>query len=63
MREVITRLGAEPDAGRWPRRVATAYVDLALALLASDRPDEACAAALAAILSGRVVPSNHWRVR
>ncbi|MGH3921482.1 MAG: hypothetical protein ACRDTT_01175 [Pseudonocardiaceae bacterium] len=32
-----------------------------MALLASDRPDGASAAALGAKLSGWVVPSNHWR--
>lgn len=60
-RELITRLGSVEAAGRRPRRVALAQIDLAVALLASDRPDEAAAAALGAILSGWVVPSNHWR--
>jgi hypothetical protein len=32
-----------------------------LALLTTDRLDEAAASALAAILSGRIVPSSHWR--
>lgn len=57
-REVIARLGA---AGGWPRRVAAAQIDLALALLAADRPDEAAGVAQIAIVSGRLVPSNHWR--
>lgn len=57
-REVIARLSS---AGGWPRRVAAAQIDLALALLAADRPDEAAGVAQVAILSGRLVPSNHWR--
>lgn len=60
-REVIARLNPAEDFGRWPRRVASANLDLALALLVSARFDEACDAAQKAILSGRVVPSNRWR--
>lgn len=60
-RDILARLrGAEYD-GKWPRRVASANLDLALALLITDRLDEAVSAAQTAILSGRVVPSNHWR--
>ena len=44
-----------------PRRLASARLDLGLALLAADRPDEASAEALIAITSGRIVPSNWWR--
>jgi hypothetical protein len=62
-REVISRLSAAQDVSRRPRRIALAQLDLVLALLASDRPDEASAAALDAMLSGWVVPSNHWRAR
>ena len=40
---------------------ASATIDLALALLVTDRLDEACDAAMRAISSGRVVPSNYWR--
>jgi transcriptional regulator with XRE-family HTH domain len=58
-REIIARL--KPGNGKWPRRVAAAKLDLALTLLVTNRLDEACDAALQAILSGRVVPSNHWR--
>ncbi|GAB3431033.1 hypothetical protein GCM10027436_04700 [Actinophytocola sediminis] len=58
-REIIARL--QPVDGTWPRRVAAAKLDLALALLVTDRLDEACDSAQQAILSGRVVPSNHWR--
>jgi transcriptional regulator with XRE-family HTH domain len=60
-REIIARLTPSGSNGTRPRRVAAANLDLALALLVSDRLDEACDAALQAILSGRVVPSNHWR--
>ena len=44
-----------------PRRYASARLDLGLALLAANKPDEASAVAQAAITSGRVVPSNWWR--
>ena len=60
-REVIARLSPSDDISRWPRRVASANIDLALSLIVSDRIDEACRAAQNAILSGRIVPSNHWR--
>lgn len=60
-REVIARLSPSNDVTRWPRRVASANIDLALALLAQNRLDEACSSVQKAILSGRVVPSNHWR--
>ncbi|MFM9446854.1 helix-turn-helix transcriptional regulator [Streptomyces acidiscabies] len=60
-REVITRLSPSGDFLKWPRRVASANIDLALVLLNEDRLDEACDAVQKAILSGRVVPSNHWR--
>lgn len=61
-REIIARLqGGDGDVSRWPRRVASGHLDLALALLITDRLDEAAGCALAAIQSGKVVPSNHWR--
>ncbi|MBZ4321605.1 helix-turn-helix transcriptional regulator [Streptomyces huiliensis] len=60
-REVIARLAPADDIHKWPRRVASANIDLALALLGGNRLDEACDAAQRAILSGRIVPSNHWR--
>jgi hypothetical protein len=60
-REVINWLRSAEIAGRWPRRVASAQLDLALALIAADKLDEACARAQSALESGRVVPSNHWR--
>jgi hypothetical protein len=60
-REVIKRLSPSDDVTKWPRRVASANIDLALVLLKDDRLEEACDSAQKAILSGRVVPSNHWR--
>ncbi|MFC8709615.1 helix-turn-helix domain-containing protein [Streptomyces sp. NPDC057197] len=60
-REVIKKLSPSDDVSQWPRRVASANIDLALVLLKEDRLDEACDSAQKAILSGRVVPSNHWR--
>lgn len=60
-REVIAQLSPSDDVSKWPRRVASANIDLALTLLTGERLDEACDAAQRAILSGRVVPSNHWR--
>ncbi|MGK8520679.1 hypothetical protein ACRS6B_03550 [Nocardia asteroides] len=45
-----------------PRRVASANLDLGLALVAADKPDEAADVALTAVISGRLVPSNYWRV-
>lgn len=56
-RDVIRAL--EPSGGeRWPRRVASARLDLALALIAAGRPDEASAEAVRALESGRIVASN-----
>jgi hypothetical protein len=49
--------------GARPRRVASARLDLGLALLAADKPDEAADAASQAITSGRIVASNWWRAR
>lgn len=60
-RELIARL-TDDDARRWPRRLASAKIDLALALLAAKEYDEACSCTLDALTSGRVVPSNRWRV-
>ncbi len=60
-RHVVATLTREAEAGRWPRRLASAHIDLALALLLTDRLDEACAVAQESMLSGRLVASNHWR--
>ncbi|MFI0451882.1 helix-turn-helix domain-containing protein [Actinomadura sp. 6N118] len=60
-RGVLDRL-EHPTVGlARPRRAASARLDLALALLASDQPDEAAHAAMEALESGRLVPSNYWR--
>ena len=56
--EVITELKAD---GARPRRMASAQLDLSLALLAAKKPDEAARAASQAITPGRIVPSNWWR--
>ncbi len=45
-----------------PRRIASANLDLGLALVAAGKPDEAADAALTAVTSGRLVPSTYWRV-
>jgi transcriptional regulator with XRE-family HTH domain len=60
-RAVIAELETANDGVPRPRRIASARLDLGLALLVADKPDEASAAAIAAITSGRVVPSNWWR--
>ncbi|GGR79420.1 hypothetical protein GCM10010252_17640 [Streptomyces aureoverticillatus] len=60
-REVIAQFRLGADATAWPRRAVSAHIDLALALLACDRLDEACDAVWRAILSGRLLPANRWR--
>lgn len=60
-RETIRLLSEAEKNGAWPRRLASSTIDLALALLAADQPDEAAKAARTAMLSGRLVASNHWR--
>lgn len=60
-RSVLVRLEAPARGRPRPRRAAAARLDLALALLAADEPDEAAHTALAAVVSGRLVPSNYWR--
>lgn len=60
-RELIRRLAPSDDVSSWPRRVASANIDLSLALLVGNRVDEAAGHTLQAITSGRIVPSNHWR--
>ncbi|WP_328402352.1 helix-turn-helix domain-containing protein [Nocardia sp. NBC_00403] len=45
-----------------PRRNAMANLDLGLALVAADKPDEAADVALAVVTSGNLVPSHYWRV-
>ena len=62
-RIVLAELDPRGDGGDRPRRSASARLDLALALVAADQPDEASVVAAEAIRSGRVVPSNWWRAR
>lgn len=59
-RHVLTELSSAATVR--PRRIASANLDLGLALVAADKPDEAAGVALAAVTSGRLVPSNYWRV-
>ena len=60
-RQVLARLESIADGPPRPRRAVSARLDLALALVASGKPDEAAHVALAAVTSGRLVPSNYWR--
>ena len=49
------------DGGIRPRRIATARLDLALALIRVGSLDEAAGQATIALRSGRIVPSSAWR--
>lgn len=60
-RGVLARLESTTDGPPRPRRAASARLDLALALLASDQLDEAGHITLTAMTSGLLVPSNYWR--
>jgi len=60
-RAVLRQMASTGEDARRPRRAASARLDLSLALLAADKPDEAASVAMQAITSGRVVPSNWWR--
>jgi transcriptional regulator with XRE-family HTH domain len=60
-REVIAKVGQGGNRGGWPRRLATAQIDLGLALIGAEKYDEAAAVAQSAIVSGRIVPSSLWR--
>ncbi|MFF3437833.1 hypothetical protein [Streptosporangium sp. NPDC002721] len=62
-RQVLARLESAADGLVRPRRAASARLDLALALLATDQPDEASQLALTTMTSGVLVPSNYWRAR
>jgi hypothetical protein len=62
-RDILTALenhGAEPPR---PRRIALARLDLALALAAAGKLDEAPASSSAAVASGRLAPVDRPRVR
>ncbi len=60
-RQVLARVETTLDGPPRPRRAATARLDLALALTATGRPDEAAATTMEAVTSGLLVPSNYWR--
>jgi hypothetical protein len=60
-RQVLARIEAPQDGPARPRRAASARLDLALALVATDQMDEAARLTLAAVTSGLLVPSNYWR--
>jgi len=60
-RAVLARVETTLDGPPRPRRAATARLDLALALTATGRPDEAAATAMDAVTSGLLVPSSYWR--
>jgi predicted metal-dependent HD superfamily phosphohydrolase len=61
VRALIRQLEEPGNGAPRLRRIASARLDLALALLAAGGPDEAAAEATTAIASGWVVPSNWWR--
>ena len=60
-RELLVSLQPTEGTQKWPRRVASAHLDLALTLLITNRLDEASGSALVALSSGHVAPSNYWR--
>ncbi|MFI6394654.1 hypothetical protein ACIBHY_39350 [Nonomuraea sp. NPDC050547] len=62
-RQVLDRLESREDGGPRPRRAASARLDLALALLATDEPGEAGHVALQAMMTRLLVPSNYWRAK
>jgi transcriptional regulator with XRE-family HTH domain len=62
-RAALKELDPRDDGGERPRRSASARLDLAMALVAVDQPDEAIAVASEAVRSGRVVSSNWWRAQ
>jgi len=60
-RHVLERIESGADGLPRPRRAVAGRLDLALALAATGRPDEAAAVTLEAITSGWMVPSHCWR--
>jgi tetratricopeptide (TPR) repeat protein len=60
-RDVLARFEAPPEGPPRHRRATAARLDLALALAKRGRLDEAAGAALDAVTSGYLVPSNFWR--
>jgi transcriptional regulator with XRE-family HTH domain len=62
-RGVLARLESPADGPPRYRRATTARLDLALALIASGKPDEAATITMQAVMSGRLVPATYWRAR
>jgi transcriptional regulator with XRE-family HTH domain len=60
-REVIAQCEDEASQVRWPRRRASAQIDLGVALVQLNRPDEAAYVGSLAVGSKWLVPSNQWR--
>jgi transcriptional regulator with XRE-family HTH domain len=60
-RRLIFRLSAAESGGGWPRRLASARIDLALTLMHAGQLDEAAHSATLAVSSGHIAPSNYWR--
>jgi transcriptional regulator with XRE-family HTH domain len=61
-RQVLAAIEA-PELRPRPRRAALARLDLALALTAADKHDEAAGVALEAVMSGRLAPVDGRRAR
>jgi transcriptional regulator with XRE-family HTH domain len=61
-RQAVAQYDVGAADGRWLRRLAAARVDLALVLARGDQPAEAGQLGGLAIASGRMVPSNLWRL-
>jgi transcriptional regulator with XRE-family HTH domain len=62
-REAITSFTPADRTGPRPRRYASAQLDLALLAAKRGDLDEACTCARTAIATGRLAPSNDWRIR
>lgn len=60
-RQVLARLQKPANGRVRARRIASARLDLSLALVAAGRHEEAAHETLTAITSGVLVPSNYWR--
>lgn len=61
-RAVIEQFRPTDDHQSWPRRYASAHVDLALCAAKSEEWEEADDAVRTAMTSGSLAPSNWWRV-
>jgi transcriptional regulator with XRE-family HTH domain len=60
-RQVLVRMQAPTNGSVRARRVASARLDLSLALVAAGQHEEAAHETLTAVTSGVLVPSNYWR--